>query len=170
MTVTSYGRTYIYDMSPRDGYCDGNVWSVQICYWIKSHQFDAATNLFTFLVLKKSNLKFTVRNSILLKANPRSNSCTNQRNFAENICCEVITLDEQNMFNLTSTENFSFGINVNGNTNARPLLFTGVREYLADQYQINRLRIQDQMFTLKERNRKKSKPLLLLRLLVSKNN
>ncbi len=111
------GTTYIYDVDESTLNCSGTVTAVEFCYFrtnsTKNHRnvFD----LLTFTCQDSNSIRVT--KSISISFHPSSDQCDSSDSSK---CCGVITLTEQDQFNI-STSNFLIGmVNVETTNLAAP--------------------------------------------------
>ena len=108
------GSTYIYDVDENTLNCSGTVTAVEFCFFKPSRM--SHKNVFDLLILtQQDNNTAQVNKSIPIRFHPPLiNKCNSNK------CCDVMTLTEQDQFNI-STSNFLIGmVNVETTNLAAP--------------------------------------------------
>lgn len=146
LTETRDGVTYVFPIVSEAAaavpHCSGHVVAIQTCY--QSLHSDLVGNekvdFLRILLLVEQELQFNIANSFTIQASPVDSTCTTTTaaagGNAKQICCETISNDFNNQFEITSS-NFTFGV-LGINSNLRPLHFIEeVTEYDVEQYQVS---------------------------------
>ena len=170
-TVTGGRRTTLIYTTPPESVCSGTVTAIQYCYHTKIND---SRNLLRFLTLSRDgfSFNFTVNvKNIVLKPVPQDNVCSDYPGSnGHRICCDTTNLTSINrQFRIPS--NFTFGVILLGNSNVRPLAFSGTADM---KYQfphfVTRLSTNNPLtgfpFTLNENDYQNDRYLLLMRLLL----
>ena len=150
--------------------CNGTVTAIQMCYQSRYRNYGNRT-FGEFVLLGKNSTHFIVTKTFLLNSNMTSDVCTYAHNapntFNVNyICCENMTLDHSNQFNISSLDDFGFGIR-NTDWRIRPLRFTGMR-YSVLHYQENFSPSVPTSFSISSLTNSTSGSLIDLRFFISK--
>ncbi len=98
------GATYIYDVDESTLNCSGTVTAVEFCYVRTSA---SRRNVFDLLILtRQDSNSIRVTKSIPISFHPASDQCDSSDSSK---CCDIMTLTEQNQFNI-SISNFLIGM------------------------------------------------------------
>ena len=157
--------TYIFTISPEDEDCNGTVTALEMCYQSKydSHR---SQKFGEFILLKKVYPEFFVLSRFFIEANLSDSRCADPEdspNRLHDVCCETFFLNVSNQFDISSLEDFSFGIR-NIDWKIKPLRFRGT-DYDVRHFQIT----SSSDFPLHFSNKKNvSDSLLILRFLIGK--
>ena len=122
LTDTVSSMTYIYHIpASANGICNGTVTAVQMCYQSRYNRY--RNKIFgQFLLLTKSSRKFMVIKRFPLVAHMSARVCVRGNSNITYICCENMTLGSSNQFNISSLDDFGFGIR-NTDWKIKPLRF-----------------------------------------------
>ncbi len=124
------GTTYIYEVDPSTLTCSGTVTAVEFCY---SRTTGSDRDVFDLLILtRQDSNSIRVTKSIPIRFHPSSDQCDSSDSSK---CCDVMTLTEQNQFNIP-TSNFLIGMNVETPNLAAPFVNLYSR-FETTQYQLS---------------------------------
>ena len=167
VTSTESSRTIFIYTTPPESVCSGTVTTIQYCYHTTINN---DRNLLRFLTLSRDGFSFTVNvSNIVLRPVPQDNVCSDYPGSnGHRICCDTTNLTAINrQFRIPS--NFTFDVILLGNSNVRPLAFSGTTDM---KYQfphfMTRLTTSNPLtgsiFTLSEKDYQSDRYLLLMRL------
>ncbi len=125
--------TYIYDVDESTLNCSGTVTAVEFCYARTSSRKNHR-NVFDLLILtRQDSNSIRVTKSIPISFHPTSDQCDSSDSSK---CCDIMTLTEQNQFNI-SISNFLIGmVNVDTLNLAAPFINLYPR-YQTPSYQLS---------------------------------
>ncbi len=100
------GVTYVYDVDDSTLTCSGTVTAVEFCYFRTSSNKNHR-NVFDLLILtRQDSSSIRVTKSISISFEPSSDQCDSSN---PPKCCDIMTLTEQDQFNIP-TSNFLIGM------------------------------------------------------------
>ena len=115
LLLASADAVYVFPL-PSSLNCSGRVSALQYCY--EGSNLGTEQSIFRLIILQQSGSTFTVNNTVLVRSTPSDQICT--RGFVIFLwrsvthCCDTLTLEMSNQFNLPAS-NFAFGtISING--------------------------------------------------------
>ena len=103
--AASFTEVYIFPLPSSLSCNDGTVSAVQYCYF--GSNFGTEQSIFTLLILQQSGSTYTITNTVLVRSTPSDQICTRVL-LIFNYCCDIITLDMADQFDLPAS-NFAFG-------------------------------------------------------------
>ena len=163
----SLGYTYIYNLPPQSAEeeCSGTVVAMQYCYRTLERELNNA-NVFRFLYLTKCGLEFKIMKILSLTYDETNR--VDSVSGSSSVCCHKISLSRQAMFNLSSLDNFTFGIEIR----RAPLIafedITTEHNIEHFQAQLNDTELMEgSSFSLTESNRRSSVSPLLFRMFIT---
>ena len=151
--------------------CNGTVTAMQMCYQSRYRNYGNREFSEFVLLRKTSSNRFIVTKTFPLNSHMTSNVCTSSHNAPTTsninyICCENMTLDHSNQFNISSLDDFGFGIR-NTDSWIKPLRFTGKR-YDVPHYQKRFPSTVPTSFSISSLTKSTSESLIDLRFFMSK--
>ena len=132
LTETDSKMTYIYYIpASANGICNSTVTAVQMCYQSRYNGYRNKT-FGQFLLLTKSSSNFIVIKRFPLVAHMSAGVCVRRNSNNKYLCCENMSLGSSNQFNISSLDDFGFGIR---NTDGMIKLLQFRNGYLLSLYQ-----------------------------------
>ncbi len=146
--------------------CSGDAVFIQYCYRARDGDKNEV-RIFNLLAVDRNELEFTVISSTPIQTTPQDSICTDPEGRIQQICCDTTPLSG---FQIPSSE-YTFGIVIT-NINVRPLAFANsVTEYYVEQFRRslgNNGPSPGNIITLRDRNRRNDRALLLMRFIIGK--
>ena len=102
--------------------CNGTVTAAQMCYQSRYNGYHNINFGRFNLLTKRSKNFFMVIKSFPLVAHMSARVCVSRKSYIRYICCENMTLSSSNQFNISSLDDFGFGIQ-NTDWRIKPLRF-----------------------------------------------
>ena len=137
LTTSRNGVTYIFTIPAESAErnCTGNVVAMQYCYETGNGQIGSnEINVFNFLHMNRNGLAFTVTDSFTEQTSPQNSFCTTPTGRVLPICCDTVTLNVMDQFQLPTTS-YTYALMIINN-DARPLAFVpSATEYRHEQLQ-----------------------------------